>query len=178
MNNSTETSNFFLSAEALRGVGAALREDRAPDDAAGALRRVGAGLGAALTSGDLGEGAGPETEAEKFWNGLSERLSTAGLGEFRHSSLHPGVAALDSSDSAEADPSAGYSHPCCHLTTGVLAGVLRPAAGREIAVMEAECRSRGDQRCRFLVGARPTLERLHGDLAAGRGVEQAVAALG
>jgi hypothetical protein len=42
--------------------------------------------------------------------------------------------------------------PSCHFTTGVLANILGRAADGEVAVLEVECRSRGDQRCRFLFG--------------------------
>ncbi|MBI4408484.1 MAG: hypothetical protein HY561_02170, partial [Gemmatimonadetes bacterium] len=47
----------------------------------------------------------------------------------------------------------------------------------DVAVMEVECRARGDLRCRFVFGGASALEALYADLAAGRDLEASLAAL-
>jgi hypothetical protein len=88
--------------------------------------------------------------------------------------VHPGVGALEATDWAEADPSNGEARPNCVFTTGLLANLLGRAAGAEIAVMEVECRSRGDLSCRFLFGGEPALRKLHETIAAGASPEHAL----
>jgi predicted hydrocarbon binding protein len=76
--------------------------------------------------------------------------------------------AVDSDDWAEADPHAAAAGPSCHVTAGVLAGMLGRMAGEHVAVMEIECRSRGDGHCRFLAGAPETLQAVYDGVNAGR----------
>jgi len=42
--------------------------------------------------------------------------------------------------------------------------------------MEVECRSRGDERCRFLSATPEVLERVYNDMTAGRSYEDALSA--
>jgi len=76
--------------------------------------------------------------------------------------------AVDSQDWAESDPQAGAPAPACHVTAGVLAGMFGRMAGQHVAVMEIECRSRGDERCRFLAGAPETLQAVYEGVTDGR----------
>ena len=41
-----------------------------------------------------------------------------------------------------------------HLVAGLLASVLSDAAGRELECVETACRSKGDQRCSFIIGVK------------------------
>ena len=59
---------------------------------------------------------------------------------------------VDSPDWAEAEPR-DAEYPSCHFTSGMLAEFFTRLGGTAAAVMEVECRSRGDARCRFLVGS-------------------------
>jgi predicted hydrocarbon binding protein len=76
--------------------------------------------------------------------------------------------AVDAEDWAEADPGAGAATPSCHVTAGLLAGMLGRLAGEHVAVLEIECRSRGDAHCRFLAGASETLQTVYDGVNEGR----------
>jgi predicted hydrocarbon binding protein len=90
------------------------------------------------------------------WGSVAlDRLGTSGL-------------TIDSPDWAEADPEAGADVPSCFVSTGLLAAFLGYVADRDMAVMELECRSRGDGHCRFLAGAPATLQRVYEGMNAGR----------
>jgi uncharacterized protein len=54
------------------------------------------------------------------------------------------------------------------LMAGVLASVLGELAGRELECVETTCRSRGDQRCTFLIGIKPRVEIVSSWLKQGR----------
>jgi hypothetical protein len=86
------------------------------------------------------------------------------------------VGALDSGNWVEVQPESA-TRPSCYFTTGLLANLLGQAADAEIAVLEVECRSRGDERCRFLFGAPVTLDELYGRLRSGEPVDQSIASL-
>jgi predicted hydrocarbon binding protein len=137
----------------------ALTEDVGADAAARALRAAGYAAGdalyAALTQpfgdSDGGEKVG-ELPAAAFWRRLSQLFSTRGWGTLSHEPAHQGVGALESANWVEAVPGNG-SRPSCFFTTGLLANLLGRAAGSTIAVLEVECRSHGDERCRFMFGA-------------------------
>ena len=57
--------------------------------------------------------------------------------------------------------------PSCHLTCGLLADFFGRLSDGLVAVMEVECRSRGDARCRFLAGSPETLSALYDRMAQG-----------
>ena len=58
----------------------------------------------------------------------------------------------------------------------MLADVLGRLAGEPTAVMEVECRSRGDVRCRFLAGSPETLGSLYERMAQGSTYGEALGA--
>jgi predicted hydrocarbon binding protein len=88
---------------------------------------------------------------------LSAHFGEFGWGSLRSTPLSAAVLALDSEDWAEAAPEGGGQYPSCHLTSGLLSDFLGRMSGEPVAVMEVECRSRGDDRCRFLVGSPESL---------------------
>jgi predicted hydrocarbon binding protein len=98
---------------------------------------------------------------------LSAFFQEHGWGSVQVSPLTPAVIALDSSDWWEADASSGAAYPSCHLSSGLLAEFLSRVSGTTLSVMEVECLSRGDRRCRFLAGAPETLQILYGRMADG-----------
>jgi hypothetical protein len=112
-----------------------------------------------------------------FWRRLSQLFEVRGWGRLTNERVHPGVAALDAHDWVESDPDTAAGRPSCHFSTGLLANVLGQAAGDEVAVLEVECRSCGDDRCRFLYGSPAALERLYGDVHAGSDAAAALEAL-
>ena len=66
-------------------------------------------------------------------------------------------------------PLAGLDHPGCHLSTGMFADFFGRIADAQIAVLEVECRSMGDARCRFLAGSPETLSTIYDRMAQGAG---------
>lgn len=83
------------------------------------------------------------------------------------------VLALDAVDWAEAG-GASSEFPSCHVTCGMLADFLGRMSNGLVAVMEVECRSRGDGRCRFLAGAPETLSALYDRMSQGTGYPEAL----
>lgn len=116
-------------------------------------------------------------ELDEQWLGeaLGGFFRSAGWGGLEVTTLGP-VLALDSGDWAEALDDPGAEYPACHLSSGMLADVLGRLAGEPTAVMEVECRSRGDARCRFLAGAPETLGSLYERMAQGTAYREALGA--
>ena len=112
-----------------------------------------------------------------YFRRLAEMFATRGWGHFTHERAHPGVAVLQAADWVEADPEARTGRPSCFFTTGMLANILGQQVGGEIAVYEIECRSNGDTRCRFMIGAPETLLHLHENASEHTSVEALVATL-
>jgi predicted hydrocarbon binding protein len=154
------------------------------DAAASALRAAGYAAGDALFTaltqpfGDAPDdgSALANLSASTFWLRLSQLFSTRGWGTLTQAQVHPGVGAFETSNWVEPVPETA-ARPSCFFTTGLLANLLGHAADSEIAVLEVECRSRGDERCRFLFGAPATLEALYGRLRSGEPVDQTIESL-
>jgi predicted hydrocarbon binding protein len=106
---------------------------------------------------------------------LSEFLHEQGWGQLSVTPLGPSVLALDSSNWAEALDEPRGEFPSCHLSCGLLADFLGRVSEGLVAVMEVECRSRGDARCRFLAGSPETLGILYERMAQGTGYLEALA---
>ena len=98
---------------------------------------------------------------------LSQFFSELGWGALTVTPLGSAVLALDSAEWAEASEEARGEFPSCHLTCGLLADFFGRLSDGLVAVMEVECRSRGDSRCRFLAGAPETLSALYDRMAQG-----------
>lgn len=102
---------------------------------------------------------------------LSEALAgyfrDEGWGTVTTESLAPGVLAMDSPDWAEAEPR-GAPYPSCHLSAGLLSDFFTRVGGHPAAVLEVECRSRGEARCRYLVGGPDLLNWVYEGMSAGR----------
>jgi predicted hydrocarbon binding protein len=105
---------------------------------------------------------------------LSEFLQQQGWGKLNVMPLGEAVLALDSTDWAEALDEPQGEYPSCHLSCGLLADFLGRVSQGQVAVMEVECRSRGDERCRFLAGAPETLSILYDRMAQGTGYLEAL----
>jgi hypothetical protein len=167
-------------ATALTAIHAALAADRPAAEAAEAARQLGFAtgtgfyrafeewIGAAETrdAGDLDPGG--------FWDLFGRFFAEHGWGHLEVEHLHPAVASLASRDWAEASRPGGTRHPSCHLTTGMLAEMLGRVGGEDLAVLEVECRAKGDPHCRFLLGGQQTLERVFGALRSGHGFAEAI----
>jgi predicted hydrocarbon binding protein len=98
---------------------------------------------------------------------LSQFFTDQGWGALTTATLGGTVLALDSAEWAEASDEGRGEFPSCHLTCGLLADFFGRLSDGLVAVMEVECRSRGDARCRFLAGAPETLSALYDRMAQG-----------
>ncbi len=112
-----------------------------------------------------------------FWARLSEFFSRRGWGTLHQSGEHAGVALLSSPDWAEASPHEGDSEASCCFSTGFLSGLLSELAEGPVAVLEVDCRARGDEQCRFAFGSEVAIHDLYGHLLDGTDLEGALAAL-
>lgn len=104
---------------------------------------------------------------------LSQFFSELGWGTLTARPLGA-VMALDSAEWAEASDEGRGEFPSCHLTCGLLADFFGRLSDGLVAVMEVECRTRGDARCRFLAGAPETLSALYDRMAQGTGYAEAL----
>lgn len=105
---------------------------------------------------------------------LSRFFAEQGWGALAAQPLGPAVLALDSTEWAEASDEGRGEFPSCHLTCGLLADFFGRLSEGLVAVMEVECRSRGDARCRFLAGAPETLSTVYERMAQGSGYADAL----
>ncbi|HTO74282.1 MAG TPA: V4R domain-containing protein [Gemmatimonadales bacterium] len=115
-----------------------------------------------------------DLDARHFGEVISRFFAEAGWGSLASTRLTPAVLALDSTDWSEADAAAAATYPSCHLTSGMLADFFGRVAGGVVGVMEVECQSRGDARCRFLVGSPETLQTMYERMAQGQTYSQAL----
>jgi predicted hydrocarbon binding protein len=105
---------------------------------------------------------------------LGEFFADQGWGRLDATPLGSSVIALDSDEWAEAVDERQGEFPSCHLSCGLLADFLGRVSQGLVAVMEVECRSRGEPRCRFLAGAPETLGILYDRMAQGTGYLEAL----
>ena len=75
---------------------------------------------------------------------LGEFFAEQGWGRLNATPLGPAVMALDSAEWAEALDERQGEFPSCHLSCGLLADFLGRVSQDLVAVMEVECRSRGE----------------------------------
>ncbi len=108
-----------------------------------------------------------ELAAARVAEMLSRFLSSLGWGGVTVSQLAGAVVSIDSPDWSEAQPGAGLQYPSCAFTSGLLADFMSRLGDAPLAVMEVECRSRGEGRCRWLVGAPESLTALYEHMAQG-----------
>jgi len=168
----------------------ALTEEVGPDTAARVLQQAGYAAGDALfpllagRAGNSQDTAGEDVDkaigrlpGSVFWRRLSDLFASRGWGRLHHEDLHPGVGSLESSDWVEADPAAAATRPSCFFSAGVLANILGRTAGVPVGVLEVECRSRGDLRCRFIFGGSAAIDAVYAATLEGRTVEESLAAL-
>jgi predicted hydrocarbon binding protein len=119
-----------------------------------------------------------DLDARYLGEALSAFLTELGWGSVSVAPLGDSALAIDSGDWAEATGEAKGDYPACHLTCGLLADFLGRISEGLVAVMEVECRSRGDARCRFLAGSPETLGTLYDRMAQGMSYDAALGAAG
>jgi predicted hydrocarbon binding protein len=117
-----------------------------------------------------------ELDVDAFQHRASEFFGEYGWGTLAVGSLNDVVATLDSPDWGECDTHLGAQQPSCHLTTGMFADLFGRLAGAPVAVLEVECRSAGQDRCRFLVGSPEVMDAVYDEMGRGAEYEAAVRA--
>jgi predicted hydrocarbon binding protein len=108
-----------------------------------------------------------ELAAPRLAEVLSQFFTSLGWGAVQVTAVGDAAVAVDASAWAEAAPDAHLQYPSCFFTSGLLADFMGRMAEASLAVMEVECRSKGDARCRWLVGAPETLSSLYEHMTQG-----------
>jgi bacteriochlorophyll 4-vinyl reductase len=178
--SSSRPAEITLPAASIAAVHAALLSTVGAEAAAAALRQSGHAAGDALFRVLMATQTDDVdlVPADRFWAQFSRLFSSRGWGQLTYSQPHAGVAALESADWAEALPRGTAKQPCCHFTTGLFANLLGQVADADVAVLEVECRTRGDARCRFLFGGAEAVFAVYERIASGAEPAAAVAQLG
>lgn len=177
---STIPGGISIGRKALHQLHAVLEREAGPQ-AALLLREIGFATGESLHSAFVDwcrEHYGVEKPQDLDVSHLGAALSgffhATGWGEMAVSELNPNVVALDMPAWSEAEPR-GAAFPSCHFSSGMLADFFTRLGGAQAAVMEVECVSRGEARCRFLLGSPDMLTYLYERMSAGMSYTQAMA---
>ena len=176
---SARLPGLTLGRQGLRALHASLLS-RTPDNALAILQEAGYAAGedvydafCAWLPGATGVTRPEDLDAGELSSVLSRFFSAAGWGTVTATPLPGGALAVDSPDWAEAEPGSA-EQPMCVLSAGMLADFLGRLSGEPVAVMEVECRSRNDERCRFLSALPDRLQQVYEAMAAGRTYEEAL----
>jgi predicted hydrocarbon binding protein len=152
----------------------------APDAAVNILQEsgyaAGAGVFQAFTAWlprETGVGRPEDLDAGRLNDVLSAFFQATGWGSVSVAPMGGAALVVDSSDWAEADPGTA-EEPMCFFSSGMLADFLGRLSGEPVAVMEVECRSRNDARCRFLSAAPETLNAVYEEMTQGRSYAEAL----
>lgn len=166
---------------ALRQLHASL-QTRAPDQTIAILQEAGYAAGegtyrafAAWLPGRAGVDRPEDLDAQVLSEVLSDFFTHSGWGTLTITPVGTGALAVDSTDWAESEPGTAET-PMCFFSAGMLADFLGRLSGEAVAVMEVECRSRGDARCRFLSATPEVLQGVYEAMAAGQSYEEALSA--
>lgn len=120
--------------------------------------------------------AGPEElDAAQMSAVLSAFFQSAGWGTVSVAPLGDAALALDTGDWAEAEPGSAET-PMCFFSAGMLSDFLGRLSGEPVAVMEVECRSKNDPRCRFLSASPDTLNTVYEHMMQGKGYAESLGA--
>lgn len=122
----------------------------------------------ALWLEEQGERAPEELGEDQFGPLVSAFFQTTGWGEMELTQVSESVLAIDAHAWCECDSEGGRDLPGCHVSTGMFAGFFGRLAQAPLAVLEVECASAGQQRCRFLLASLDVLQYVHE--AMGRGI--------
>jgi len=115
-----------------------------------------------------------DLDAELLEEMLSGFFEDAGWGSVSLERIGSALA-IASPNWAEAEPEGHLPIASCNVSTGLLAAMFGKLAGGTVAVMEVECRSRGDESCRFLVGSNETLNAVFNAITQGQGYQEVLA---
>ena len=178
---STATEGLTIGRAALRQLHAGLLRD-AGDHAITILQDAGFAAGAgvyeafcAWLPAHAGVARPEDLDAAHLDGVLTEFFQANGWGSVTVGPLGRAALALDSSDWAEAEPGTAQT-PMCFFSAGMLADFLGRLSGASVSVMEVECRSKDDARCRFLSASPETLNSVYEEMSGGGSYETALGA--
>lgn len=167
----------------LRQLHEALSRD-APDFAVPILQEVGFASGAGVYQafcdwlpGETGVARPDELEAARLNDVLSAFFQATGWGAVSIAPLGSAALVVDSSNWAEAAPGSAQE-PMCFFSAGMFADFFGRLSGEPVAVMEVECRSRNDARCRFLSASPDTLNAVYEEMTRGNTYEEVLGVRG
>jgi len=173
------TDALTIGRAALRQLHVSLLRD-APDVAVAILQEVGFAAGggvydafSAWLPGETGVTRPNELDAGRLNDVLAAFFRAIGWGSMTIAQLGNAALAVDSGDWAEAEPGSADT-AMCFFTSGMLSDFLGRLSGEPVAVMEVECRSRNDARCRFLSGSPDTLNAVYEQMSQGRTYAEAL----
>jgi len=126
--------------------------------------------------GETGVARPDELDAGRLNDVLSAFFRATGWGSVSVSQLGNAALVLDSSDWAEKRPRGAPRSRCASSRRACWRISWARLSGEPVAVMEVECRSRNDERCRFLSASPDTLNTVFEQDDAGDGYEQALGA--
>lgn len=110
-----------------------------------------------------------------FWRRFGGFFARRGWGTLVHEHGHEAVGLLAASDWIES--SDGDAPGGCSFSAGFLSGVLTAVAGGAVAVLEVECRGRGDARCAFAFGSETAIHEVYGEMLDGADLAGALESL-
>ncbi len=171
------TEALTVGRTALRQLHDSLLRD-APDFTVPILQEVGFAAGAgvfqafcAWLPAETGVARPDDLDAGRLNDVLSAFFQATGWGSVSVAPLGHAALVVDSSDWAESDPGSAQE-PMCFFSSGMLADFFGRLSGEPVAVMEVECRSRNDERCRFLSASPDTLNAVYEEMTRGHNYEE------
>jgi len=114
-----------------------------------------------------------ELDATLFAGALSDFFQASGWGRLTIAPVGGAALALDSPDWIEAEPDSAQI-PMCFFSAGMLSDLMGRVSGEQVAVMEVECRSKGDSICRFLSASPTTLQEVYEKMSTGMSYVEAL----
>lgn len=109
-----------------------------------------------------------ELDASFLGQMLSEFFESIGWGAVTLQRLGDAALALDAVKWAEAGGDTAASVPSCHFSSGMLSAFMNQLADDLVAVMQVECLTCRDERCRFLIGSPATLQSVFEAMTSGQ----------
>lgn len=173
------TDALTIGRAALRQLHVSLLRD-APDVAVAILQEVGFAAGGGVYDAfcawlpvETGVTRPDELDAGRLNDVLAAFFRAIGWGSMTIAQLGNAALTVDSTDWAEAEPGSADT-AMCFFTSGMLSDFFGRLSGEPVAVMEVECRSRNDARCRFLSGSPDTLNAVYEQMSHGRTYTEAL----
>ena len=117
---------------------------------------------------ERGERAPSALGEDQFGPLVKAFFHSTGWGDMELTQVSDSVLSIDAHEWCECEAGSERQLPGCHVSTGIFAGFFGRLAEAPLAVLEVECVSAGQPRCRFLLASLDVLQYVHE--AMGRGI--------